>query len=90
MNKKAEADIILCISPSELEQIKNCETSFNIWKKLEEIYQSKGPARKASLLKSLIQFRMPDSYSDVLDHLCKFFDIVDKLSEMEIILMTIY
>ena len=27
---------------------------------------------------------MPDSYSDVRDHLHKFFDIVDKLSEMEI------
>ena len=53
-------------------------------KKLEEIYQLKGPARKASLLKSLIQLRMPDSYSDVQDHLRKFFDIVDKLSKMEI------
>ena len=27
---------------------------------------------------------MPDSYSDVRDHLRKFFDIVDKLTEMEI------
>ena len=48
--------------------------------------QSKGPARKALLLKLLIQLRMPDCYSNNCDHdhLCEFFDIMDKLSEMEI------
>jgi hypothetical protein len=87
MDEKAKADIILCISPSELKQIKNCESSLEVWNKLEEIYQSKGPARKASLLKSLIQHKMFDSTTgvrDIRDHLRKFFDIVDKLSELEI------
>ncbi|GBM64627.1 Retrovirus-related Pol polyprotein from transposon TNT 1-94 [Araneus ventricosus] len=82
-DEKAKADLILCISPVELKQIKNCVTSRDIWIKLEEIYQSKGPARKATLLKSLIQLKMPDT-GDVRDHLRKFFDVVDKLSEMEI------
>ncbi|GBM76703.1 Retrovirus-related Pol polyprotein from transposon RE2 [Araneus ventricosus] len=82
-DEKAKADLILCISPAELKQIKNCVTSRDIWIKLEEIYQSKGPARKATLLKSLIQIKMPDT-GDVRDHLRKFFDVVDKLSEMEI------
>lgn len=86
MDEKAKADLILCISPSELKQIKNCGTSSDIWKKLEEIYQSKGPARKASLLKLLIQHKMSDSSTGVCirDHLRKFFDIVDRLSEMDI------
>ncbi|GBN55401.1 hypothetical protein AVEN_143485-1 [Araneus ventricosus] len=82
-DEKAKADLILCISPAELKQIKNCVTSRDIWIKLEEIYQSRGPARKATLLKSLIQLKMPDT-GDVRDHLRKFFDVVDKLSEMEI------
>ena len=33
MDEKAKADIMLCISPSELKQIQNCETSIDIWKK---------------------------------------------------------
>ena len=36
------------------------------------------------MLKSLIQLRVPDSYSDVRDHLRKFFDVVYKLSKIEI------
>ncbi len=50
---KAKSDLILLISPSELKQIKNCTTSKDVWDKLHNIYQSKGPARKAMLLKNL-------------------------------------
>lgn len=86
MDEKAKADLILSISPGELKQIKNCDTSRCVWTKLEEIYQSKGPARKATLLKSLIQLKLSENKArgDIQDHLRKFFDIVDKLSEMEI------
>ena len=51
---KAKSDIILSINPSELKQIKGCATSREMWLKLKSIYQSKAPARKASLLKQLI------------------------------------
>jgi len=52
-DRKAKADIILAISPAELKQVKSCVTSKDIWEKLTAIYQSKGPARKATLLKQL-------------------------------------
>ena len=55
---KARSDIILSISPPELKQIKNCGTFCEIWLRGEEIYQSKGPARKATLLKNLILCHM--------------------------------
>ena len=70
---KAKSDIILSISPSELKQIKGCETSRDVWLKLESIYQSKGPARKATLLKQLTLQRMENS-GDVRDHVRRFFD----------------
>ncbi|GBM45973.1 hypothetical protein AVEN_96911-1 [Araneus ventricosus] len=54
-DEKAKADLILCISPAELKQIKNCVPSRGIWIKLKEICQSKGSAQKAALLKSHIQ-----------------------------------
>ncbi|KMQ88628.1 retrovirus-related pol polyprotein from transposon tnt 1-94 [Lasius niger] len=82
-DRKAKSDLILAISPSELTQVRGCETSREIWTKLENIYASKGPARKANLLKQLILQKLPDN-GDVREHLSHFFDIVDKLSAMNI------
>ena len=84
-DKKARAKIILSISPSELKQIKNCITSNELWTKLESIYQSKGPARKASLLKRLTLTKMKED-DNAKSHLDQFFDAVDKLSEMDLII----
>ncbi|CAK9819171.1 Retrovirus-related Pol polyprotein from transposon TNT 1-94 [Anthophora quadrimaculata] len=82
-DRKVRSDIILAINPSELKQIKGCDTSREVWLKLKEIYQSKGPARKATLLKRLTLHKMAEG-EDVREHLRQFFDTVDKLSEMEI------
>ena len=82
-DSKTKSDIILSICPSELKQIKGCETSRDVWLKLESIYQSKGPARKATLLKRLTLQKMENG-GDVRDHVSRFFDAVDKLSEMEV------
>lgn len=82
-DNKAKSDIILSISPSELKQIKGCNTSRDVWLKLEGIYQSRGPARKANLLKQLMLQKMKDG-DDVREHMGRFFDAVDKLHEMEI------
>ncbi|KMQ88472.1 retrovirus-related gag-pol polyprotein [Lasius niger] len=82
-DRKAKSDIILSISPTELKQVKGCDTSREVWDKLASIYQSKGPARKATLLKQLTLQRMEDD-EDVREHLRKFFDTVDKLSDMEV------
>lgn len=83
-DQKAMSDIILSIQPSELKQIKNCETSKQIWARLSEIYKSTGPARKATLLKSLLQLKMRDDESDVRDHLNAFFNLVDQLNDLQI------
>ena len=53
--------------------------------RLEGIYQSKGPARKATLLKRLALQKMADG-EDVREHIRTFFDAVDKLTEMEVII----
>lgn len=66
---------------SELKQIKECGTSREVWLKLESVYQSKGPARKAALLKQLTTTKMQND-SDVRKHLRRYFDTVDKLHEI--------
>lgn len=80
---KALSDIILSIRPSELKQVKGCKTSKEAWLKLEKVYQSKGPARKATLIKQLMLQRM-EKGGDVREHLRIFFDAVDKLNEMSV------
>lgn len=82
-DKKAKADLILSISPSELKQVRGCETSRELWLKLEAIFASKGPARKATLLKQLTLHRMQEG-DDLREHMKKFFDAVDKLNAMNV------
>lgn len=80
-DKKAKSDLILSIHSSELQQVRGCETSREVWLKLESIYASKGPARKATLLKQLMLQRLQEG-GDVREHMARFFDAVDKLMAM--------
>ncbi|KMQ88092.1 retrovirus-related pol polyprotein from transposon tnt 1-94 [Lasius niger] len=82
-DRKAKSDLILSINPSELKQVKGCETSKDVWDKLESIYASKGPEHKATLLKNLMLRKMRED-GDVKDHLNDLFDAVDKLQSMNV------
>lgn len=50
---KAQSDIVLSVSCSEVKTVKRC-TSRDIWMKLEEIHPSKDPQWKAALSNRLI------------------------------------
>ena len=82
-DQKACADLMLSIAPSELGLISECETSKEIWQKLRDTFQSKGPARKAILLKRVALARMAEG-ENAREHLAKFFDAVSKLKEIGI------
>lgn len=82
-DKEAKSDLILAISPAELQHIRGCETSRDIWLKLQGIYASRGPARKATLLKKLALQKLQEG-EDVREHINRFFDAVDKLSVMDV------
>ena len=78
-----ETSTILAISLTELKQVKGCNSSAEIWVKLEGIYQSKAPARKATLINQLISTKMNEG-EDAREYIRKYHDIVDKLAEMEV------
>lgn len=82
-DKKAKSDLILSISPQELKQVKGCTTSKEVWDKLHSIYQSKGPARKATLLKKLLLSKVRHG-EHMRDDINNFFDTVDKLKDMDV------
>lgn len=67
-NILARSELLLLISPLELKLIKSCKTSKEIWKKIERACQSRGPARKATLLKQLILKKTSENSGDVCDH----------------------
>jgi len=80
-NKKAKSDIILS-KPLELKQVKRVQyVSGNIAKTTVDL--SNRSARKATLLKQFMLHRMDDD-GDVREYLRMFFDVIDKLAEMEI------
>lgn len=80
---KAQSDIILSMGSSEIKQIMYCTTSREIWTKLENTYQSKGPARKAAYLNQLMSLKMKEN-DDTREYCRSFFGVVDKLSELEV------
>lgn len=82
-DEKAKADLYLAVGDAELKQIRNCTTAREIWLKLESIFESKEPAKKASLWKGLMSHRLGEG-GDVQRHVDEFFDIVDKLSELSV------
>ncbi|KFD64702.1 hypothetical protein M514_23160 [Trichuris suis] len=77
----AQSDLILIVCPTQLQSLSTCETSHDMWKKLESIHLSKGPARKIQMLKTLLTSRIKEG-DDIKDHLMNFFNCVDKLKEM--------
>jgi len=54
--------------------------SRELWLKLKGTYQSKDPARKATLLKKLTLQKMAEGG----EYLHEFFDCVNKLSDMDV------
>ena len=72
------------MNSSELFHAKHCKISHEVWNKLKEVYEFKEPARKVTLLKQLLFTKMSGSES-MSDHLNNFFNRVDKLKEMDIV-----
>ena len=77
------ADIILAINAIELYHIKHCTTLKDVLYKLKEVYESKRPAKLATLLKILL-FKKIKENEIMNEHINTFFNIVDKLKEMDI------
>lgn len=83
-DQKAMSKLILAISPSEVKQVRSCATSRELWQKLEGIYQSKGPAKKAHLFKKLTLLKMRET-DNIREHINTFVETVEKLQEMDVI-----
>lgn len=82
-DEKALATILLSVKTSQLLHVKHCTTSTSAWKKIEEVHRPTGPARKVTIFKSMINLKMAEG-SVMNNHLNSFFDLADKLNELDI------
>lgn len=82
-DEKALATLLFSVKTSQLLHIKHCTTSAAAWTKLEEVYRPTSPARKVTLFKHLINLNMAEG-SPMTGHLNNFFELVDKISEIDI------
>ena len=59
------------------------DTAQEMWQRITEIYESRGPARKTSLLKKLILMRLKEG-DDVMKHITEFTETVNRLKEVNL------
>lgn len=79
-DQKALAMIVLSISRGQLNHIKKAETSHAAWAELEQIYESKGPVRKATLYKQLYRMKK-DPDTSMAKYLNDFTSKAEQLTE---------
>lgn len=82
-DEKALATILLSVKTSQLLHVKNCKSSSEAWKKLEEVHSPRGPARKVTLFKNLLNLKMSEN-TTMASHLHNFFDLFEKITEVDI------
>ena len=80
---RAISDLFLSISDGEMKQVQDCTTSREIWTLLESTYQSKAPARKASLWKKLATMKLSEN-GDPKAHVDEFFNVITNLEGMSL------
>lgn len=82
LDEKALASILLCVKASEINLIKNCDSSKEAWDKLAAVYKPRGPARKITLFRKLLRLSLSES-ACVQNYINDFVDIVERLKEID-------
>lgn len=77
---KALAMILLCVSTNQLNHIKKAESSAAAWKSLENMHESKGPMRKATLYKQIYRLKK-DSSQTMTEYVHSFQRKIEQLEE---------
>lgn len=77
---KALALITLSVKTNQLSHIKRAQSSKEAWDTLVQMYESRGPVRKASLYKQLYRMKKETSQS-MSSYISSFCDIIEKLEE---------
>ncbi|VFQ89135.1 unnamed protein product [Cuscuta campestris] len=82
LNRKAIASIRQYVSLSVLQHVANETNAFEMWKKLESMYERNNAMGKASLIRKLVKLQYKDGDSIVV-HMNEFQGVVNQLAGMK-------
>lgn len=82
LNRKAVASIRQYVSLSVLQHVANETNAFEMWKKLETMYERNNAMGKASLIRRLVKLQYKDGNSIVV-HMNEFQGVVNQLAGMK-------
>lgn len=82
-DKKAKSDLILTISPSELKQVKACETANEVWTNVTFHICVERSSKKGCIIEK-VDLTPHGERRRCREHINKFIEVVDKLAEMNI------
>lgn len=85
LNRKTVALIRNWVEESIYSHIENETNAYNLWKKLEAMYERKTAQNKASLIRRLVNLKYKDGRS-VTEHLSDFQGLVNQLSKVKLVL----
>ena len=85
MNKKAIAYISQWIDTSSCHHMANETNAYNLWKKLELVFEQKIDRNKIFLLKKLVNIKLKEG-TLMTDHLNTFQSIINKLATMKMVM----
>ena len=85
MNKNAIAYIRQWIDTSSCHHMANETNAYNLWKKLELVFEQKIDRNKIFLLKKLVNIKLKEG-TLMTDHLNTFQSIINKLATMKMVM----
>ena len=83
LDELARSTIMLILSKSVYFNVKDMKTTYELWKKLCDLYDQKSAASQVYWLKQLVDLKMKEGVA-MSDHLNEFNTIFSKLSAQEV------
>ncbi|KAL8478163.1 hypothetical protein ACS0TY_030158 [Phlomoides rotata] len=81
--EKAHSAIILCLGDTPLREVSKEQTSIDVWKKLESLYQTKSVSNKMYVKQKLLDLRMSED-KNLSEQLDTFNMYVDDLEDLDV------
>ena len=85
LNRKATATIRQWIDVSVIHDVATETDAYQVWKKLEDLYQRKNAQNKAYLIRRLVNLKYKDG-QNASEHLNNFQEILNQLATMKLLL----
>jgi hypothetical protein len=78
-DKKCKSRIVQRIQDAQLEYVKGQETAYDVWKSLQDVFETKGMTSRVMLKTKLLSLKHQPSLETLSEHFLKFDKIIREL-----------